>query len=445
MPIRIACTAALALALFSGTPRAGDDLRAWTHRAELSIPAGNALVELPLPPDIMDLALNDWRDLRLEDESGAALPYVIDEGQPTVPDNRQPATAQLNAVFRPGEYSSVVTDFGAVHLRTHLLVSVEGDNFRRRARVEGGNDAVTWNTLTESAWLFAIPSPEGPRRVERISLGNANYRYYRVTVYNAADDQATVKIRSVEALRREERTGEYLPVRLAGSTARPHPDRSKVTWIELDFGLRNMPLRDVTLAFAEADFSRACEIYGRNSATHTVIRRIEDAAPRPVEMETPWDQLGTGTLCRVSSGTQDTEGLTLACPGRWRYVAVAILDRDDRPLTFTGAMARRLNPKLLFKHPSGTTARLYVGNAKAETMSYDIGQYVDTLRRAGTVTAAAHAVVPNPNHAIPETVLPWSERHKALLGAALAALVAAMGWVLWRQGRAIPPQQPPTA
>src|SRR5262249_23318656 len=136
----------------------------------------------------------DLGDLRVVEAGGAEVPYLLERVEEEEP--RPPLRPRIrNRVFTRGQLSEVTLDFGAPTLKSQPTPSLGGGNFRRRG--EGGGRAAAdpaWQTLTDSAYVFAVPAPL-PARYETVPLPENNFPLLRVTVFNGPDDPEKIEIR----------------------------------------------------------------------------------------------------------------------------------------------------------------------------------------------------------------------------------------------------------
>jgi hypothetical protein len=248
-----------------------------------------------------------------------------------------------------------------------------------------------------------------------------------------------VEIRDVKAWRVVSRPPETVPVPLAGMERRELPEE-EASELVLDLGYRHLPLHRLSLQVEDANFFRAVSLEGRNRLERTVRQPLEGGGVRERTEPEPWHRRAGGHLYRYSAGRAGDESLTLDLDGvRDRYLRLRIRNGDDPPLSITGASVERLQYYLDFQPRREGPYTLYLDNPGASAPSYDIGRYIAGLRAQGIRRAELGPVEPNPLYAATPARVPWSERHRWLLWAALAAIGAVLGWLLYRQVRSVPP------
>src|SRR5262249_26221073 len=148
---------------------------------------------ITLDRDVYERARADLGDLRVRDGQGREVPYLLERvADEPVRERRTPAIE--NRVFTRGQQVQATLDFGAPTLKSEVTLHLSGDNFRRRVKVEGrARQETEWATLTDSAYVFAVPGPQAGR-YETVPLAENNFPLLRVTVFNGPDDPEKVEI-----------------------------------------------------------------------------------------------------------------------------------------------------------------------------------------------------------------------------------------------------------
>jgi hypothetical protein len=196
------------------------------------------------------------------------------------------------------------------------------------------------------------------------------------------------------------------------------------TWLVLDLGARHQPFEAVTLEVADERFFRE---------VRTAVRRDAEAfdpdmpAPPPV-----WEPLGADAIFRLVDGDVERQKLRVDVRGRARVLRVRILNGDDRPLVLEGVGVRVPVERLLFRAREGEEYRLTYGAPDLEAPVYDLVRTIDAAVEAPWVDVSAPVRL-----AVEPDVLPWTERHPALLWVGLVVVVTLLGAVTWRAIRSV--------
>jgi hypothetical protein len=383
-----------------------------------------AKVAVRLDADIYDRARSDLGDLRVVDDLGGHTPYLLermDDG-PSAP-LREPAA--INRGFVRGASATATLDFGAPTLKTELALSLTGDNFRRRVTVEGRQrQDPTWTTLTDDAYVFAIPGVP-PVRYETVSLPENDFELVRVTVFRGADDPPLLQIRGAWIRPAQSRGPHEAPLPQA-RVSRAEDGRARETVLTVELGARHQPFRAVVLDVADARFFREAAVEARRSALPTDTG--DSSHPH-------WVPVASGAVYRYEEGGRVQERLRVEACGREQAFRVRIRNRDDRPLDIRGVRVLGPVERLVFEARPQRRYLLEYGVPDRSSPSYDVAR---TARHPHLW--AADAVEATFGRSAPRRAgaarLAWTERHPALLWVGLVTIVAALGGLTWRALRA---------
>jgi hypothetical protein len=381
---------------------------------------GSGRMVLTLDRDVYERARADLGDLRVR-EGETEIPYLLEHVSEEVP--RPVQHPQIhNRVFRRGEEAQATLDFGAPTLKSQLTLSLSGDNFRRRVKVEGrGARDTEWSTLTDSAYVFAVPGPS-PARYETVALPDNNFQVLRVTVFNGPDDPARIEIHDASARPAPRRRSREVP--LAARLARREDASARETILTLDLGARHQPFRAVHLDVSDPAFFRG-----------VVVEARVDPVPTAAGMDgaaLAWTYLGESAVYRYAEGDLTRESVRLDVSGRERVLRLRIRNRDDRPLEIQGVTVMVPVERLAFDARPGASYRLRDGDQRLAAPTYDLARTAGDpalfAARATEAALTAPETVPVPAAAPP----PWTERNPAAVWAALIAVVTGLGAVTWR-------------
>jgi hypothetical protein len=427
------CSLSMLLVGFAG-PLWGKvpDLSKWSYMAQLKdLTIGTkGAVEFALPPKVIDLSLPHLDDLRLVLGADKELGYKIrvSKGKSQ---KKKLDTKLFNRSYLPGRQSSITADFGGKFLKNRIKVVTNGTNFFRKVRIEGSNDQNDWKIIREGAFLFRTEEG-GKQKYDKgmVNFPDNNQRYLKVTVFTGKGDLDVIEINAVDAWYISKTLAETDLVPIVSSTTR---EKKKVTEISLDVGFRNLPLYELKLLFSDEYFYREVEVFGRNSLTRIVRRMVEDSPKLERSVSVPWRTITKGHVYRFTTDTSVDESPPLKLKdARYRYLLVKIRNHDDPPLHFTGATAKRLIQQVWFAGKGIGKYTLYFGNPKARRPTYDVGRYINRLRKVDVGHARLGEVMPNPAYKQMGKTLPWSERHAEIIWIVLFGMIAVLGLLIYR-------------
>jgi hypothetical protein len=400
---------ALALSLLAG-PRAGAAVQ-----RDLDLAAPGRVV-LTLDRDVYERARPDLADLRIFDEAGREVPYLLERALDDArTELRRPAVR--DRAFVRGQRATVTLDFGASTLKDHLVLALSGDNFRRRVVVEGRHrQEPEWETLTDTAYVFAVPG-DAPMRYETVPLPENNHRLLRVTVHHGDDDPERIEI--LDAWVRPETRRRPREIAVAPRVRPVEHPQERETHFVIDLGARHQPFRALVLDVKDPRFFRSV----------VVEARVESAGASAAPLT--WRYLSEGALYRYEEDGEVREALRIEAAGRERMLRVRIRNRDDRPLDAPGVTVMVPVERLVFDAAEGRRYRLAYGQPDRGAPTYDLARTAGDASLYAARARPARLLEPVPIVAAPPRV-PWTERHPVLLWAGLVAVAGALGGLTWR-------------
>ena len=431
--------AVICLVGIATSANAAIELSGWNWQRSINAGTSSGFVRLAIPPEIFNESQATLNDLRVIDESKRLVPHVIHWGRVQETQHLEWKPARLiNATFVPGKHAAVAVDFGETAEKNHITVALSGQNYRRRALLEGSNDCHVWEVVVEDAWLFDVSLPGHNFKVDTIKFPTNNFRYLRLTVYNMTDDPRRIAIETVKsAFQQTEMEKELAPVPVR-HMAVSHDEKNNQTILEIDLGFRNLPVASLQLEITTPYFYRGYELFGRNESKEKVSRKTETRWDT-IEQEVPWKSVHQGVLYRIQHKQKINESLKVeGVSGPYRYLQLRIFNGDNPPLKLNGVSIYRRDTSLVFQAQPGQVYTLIGGNLKVREANYDLAksfQGIDDLTlpmvSLGPLTAIPHK----------EQIPPWTERHSTLLWVILVLAVGMMLILIVRNLKKLPPSR----
>jgi hypothetical protein len=366
---------------------------------------------------VYESARADLGDLRIVDERGALVPFLIDRGEASGPLVEVRPVVRDHVWLRDGAASAVL-DFGGRAGRRRLRLELSGRNFRRRVSVEGSDDQATWKTIVDEAWVFAVPARE-PARYETLDLPENDFPFLRVTVHPGPDERGRVVIvaASVPAQGQPPLREDLLVPRVS----RVEDAQDAETWLLLELGARHQPFHAIDLDVSDQRFFRELLVEARRERTGVGGTPALD-----------WVEIGRGAVYRLEHAGRRRDCLRLSVCGRERVLRVRLRNRDDRPLAIRGVGVRVPIERIVFEAASGRSHALRYGSRDLAAPAFDLARTVGDV--GAWAAAAREGWLGNEQVARPiaDSRVPWTERHPALLWGGLIAVVVALGALTYR-------------
>jgi hypothetical protein len=336
-------------------PRAPSELvPLYPKQAEVVAPAGSGLVELRLPPEVLEHTRGDLGDLRLFDAGGNELPFLVESAAPTRSDPL--------LVARPARTLEVrrerVPRAGLRPLfRERLVVQAP------RERAESG------------AWQLVFSSPRSQlvREVEVWSSGNAPEKLAQSTIFRMRDpeqERLSIALPAELPARLElVLTGEehYLEPTLGFRSITPGPKlpRLEIALVEI--------ARESSGGRTRIELARPSGVVPDRvrveTDTQTFDRPLEvyDAGPGGGNR-----QLGAGSVTRVGNSNERLQLEVAIGASKSDRLLVSIVDDDSPPLERLRVHAVVEQPSLLFELRGSGVLRF--GGARTRPARYDLAR-----------------------------------------------------------------------
>ena len=352
----------------------------WQHEQTFNVSSAG-LVKIDLPVETLDAARPALEDLRLYDDAGTEVPYVLTR---PVPSPKIIRSAKSFQVSLNANNTVLVLETGLVQPLDAVTLETPAMNFIKAVRVESSNDGKNWRILAQGRPIFR--QPYGAANL-KISFPPVAATWLRLTV----DDQRSQPVPFTGA-RVHAATGETAPVETIPVTIAERDENPGETRLALSLGAANLDVASLQIEAAESLFTRQVSI---------AVPQISEDAIRE-------QMIGQGAIYRVAvEGQPASENLSVTLENRVqsRELILFIQNGDSPPLSVITVRAERRPVYLVFLARRPGAFHLLTGNARCAAPRYDLAALNMNLK---SVPVAAIQIPPpsdNPDFQPPE-VLP---------------------------------------
>jgi Protein of unknown function (DUF3999) len=360
--------------------RAGAALPAeWRHEQQFGI-TNSGLIKLSLPVETLDAARPGLEDLRLFDEAGKEVPYLIERPAPTTSPRMSRHPKSFQVLLNPS--TTVVTlETGVAEPIDGLSVETPAENFIKALRIEGSADHRTWRPVAEGQPVFRQPS--GASQLN-ISFRAGMWPWLRLTIEDQRSRPIPFTGARLHVAAAAAAPGESEPATIVERNETPGQTR-----LTLNLGAANLSLASVTLETDEPLFTRAATL---------VVPQISENSIR----ERP---IGQGVIYRVAIEGQPASAnlsIPLGAIVPSRELVVLINNQDSPPLAIQAASIERRPIHLVFLAREPGTFYLLTGNKTCAAPRYDLAAFDARLKSAVVAPTRLSAVTENPDYHAPE-------------------------------------------
>jgi hypothetical protein len=367
------------------------------------------LVRFALPLAVYGSAQLDLADLRVIDDSGQEVPFVIDSARPRPAQVWSYATLS-DIGFVPGEYTQAVADVGVrrvLHNTLRLAIPESEGDFFQWVAVDASDDRSTWRVVRERAPIFRFRA-DGLEGRQTLAFPDTSSRWLRVRIL---DSQRRFAIDGVSVSREVVATPEHQPLPGLMRLNPQSPERK--SWWDEDLTFNAVPVTAVSFTATQPAFHRP-----------VTVSVSDDGAS--------WSEVAQGDIYRESGSEQ----LSVDVPeGRGRYWRVTVFNRNDAPINGLRVTLLTTPQYVVFRQMPERGYFVLYGNSKATAPEYDFATLTTREQRDAAIVVTAGAESRNAAYQSPE---PWTERHAWVMWVALLAAVVVIGGLAIRSMRVAP-------
>jgi hypothetical protein len=378
---------------------------------------------LVVDPSVYTQATAGLADLRLY-QGAAETPYVVHSEVPVVSNDQNIPLLNLG---RSGNQTVFDAEMPA-GTYSDIRLEVEGHDFLATVAVSGSQtQSAATRTKLGSFTIFDLTRQRLGRSTV-LHLPESDFRYLH---FQIAGPIAPESVTGLSVTRPPKSRPRYIAV--AATAAITLKDRNSI----IEFVVpAHTPVDRIVFVPGEnpPNFSRDIEI----SVSPVSRPRTDDSA------EPPQPVTASGDILRVHSVQDghriDEERLAVDAPqanfdgaAKW---TITIENHDDAPVQVTSTRLEMLERDLCFDAKAGDAYTLYYGDAALAAPVYDYATLFVLQQRPGAAQLGAEAA--NPAYQPRPDERPFSEKHPALLWAALVLVIVLLGAVAFRSFKTRP-------
>lgn len=353
----------------------------WESVQSFDMPVAG-LAKISIPVHTLDQARPSLQDLRLYDDSGREVPFLIERPRPAAKVT-QPVKS-FQAVLS-GNQTTLLLETGMSQPIEAISLESPGSAFIKAVHLHGSNDQKSWELLVQGRPVFRQNWGAGQLRIPLPQA--AKWRWLRVTVDDRRSPPIPFSGAQVHAA-----VAEPAPVEQGDVVIKDRYENPGQTRLTLDLG------------FANADISRLFV----ETSDALFMRSVTLAVPMVSENSVREQPIASGTVYRVRVEDQPvSEQLEIPTETQAasRELVLLINNQDSPPLNITRVRLERRPVYLVFYSQQPGRFHLLSGNSRAQAPKYDLAGLASNLRGSPLHQVSFAPLSRNPGYSAPE-VLP---------------------------------------
>ena len=351
----------------------------WQHEQHFEA-FSPGLVKVNLPAATLDAARPALEDLRLYDNAGMEVPYLIERPRPTSKVTQATKSFQVSV----NAATTVLTlETGLAQPLDGVTLETPAGTFLKAIQIEGSPDRQHWQTLARGLPIFHHYS--GASQL-RLAIPAGVWPWLRLTIDDRRSQPIPFTGASVHAA-----AVEPVPVEIVSVTSSGRYENPGQTRVTLNLGAANLDLAALEIDTAEPLFTRPVTL----------------AVPQVTEDTIREQPVAHGVIYRVAvEGQPPSSNLKVPVerPVHSRELLLLIDNQDSPPLPIMAVRAERRPVYLVFLTRSAGTYHLLTGNSRCAAPSYDLAALGANLKSVAVSPLKLSPVANNPNYRPPEVL-----------------------------------------
>jgi hypothetical protein len=439
-------------ATLAAAPAAGESRFRYSKELDRGAGATAEILAVPLDPEIYAATRDGFPDLRIRDDAGTEVPYVLEQASEhrteQVRQNCSSELVSLRAV--PGKGLEIVVrlaekspNAGGFSVITPLA------DYEHRVKVFGSSGGNDWTSLVTDGLIFDYKRYMDVRNRDIALPANA-FRRFKIEIEQDLDERESpflelTRLRpgdpkhpGVETARIERRPFRIDRIELWRTIDQQStPKTSKTSYPVASFQVEQDATHKLTRIQVscrrEPLTGLIVETPGRN-----FNRTARVSVPVTRGVKTDWVEIGSGTIYRLQLRDFHREQLVIDFPEhREERFQILIENADSPPLEISAVKAQGNRYRMVFLPAAERRYHIEYGSDSAEPPRYDTAAVLASLRpgfqpaeaRLGAqVENAQYREVRGLSHLLNNPIF---------LTVAIILMVIVLGWVLFRAGQRI--------
>ena len=361
----------------------------WQHEQSFEI-SQPGLVKLSLPIETLDAARPALEDLRVYNDAGNEVPYLIEHPAPASRIIRAAKSFQTSL----DALNTVITiETGLAQPLNSITLETPAINFIKSVRIEGSSDGQRWQNIAQGRPIFR--QANGASQLE-IEIPPRVWAWLRLTVDDQRSQPVPFTGARVEAASGESAPDEAVPISILERQESPGETR-----LSLNFGAANLTLSEIQIETDEPLFTR----------------QVTLAVPQIAEDSIHEQTVGSGVVYRLTIDGQPASSnlsVPLEVQVRSRELLMLVHNQDSPPLSIKSVRAQRRPVYLVFLAKEAGTHHLLTGNARCPAPQYDLAALGANLKTVAVAPIKFSSLTNNPNYHAPEVLAEMQENGTAL-------------------------------
>lgn len=379
----------------------------YTAKAQIMPVPEKGFYNIPLSPEVRAISQFNGNDIRLVDDKGKEIPYLVHIGAPAKTANQFIPYRITEQIIADTIQSVTITNAGNTKISSIFLEMTHADA-TRSINISGSNDQKIWYVVKDAFYINAAKDVSVPEHYKMLSFPVTNFSYYKITINNGVKQPLQIL---QAGYFKEEQTVQPVPKRVNGVSFTKKDSSDRYSYLHLDIVPANVIDLIVLHISAPAQYHRDAFI-----SLIPVQRAItrSPAITYPARIALSSDQEASIDINALFGGYKQNS------------FEIAIENKSNTPLSIDSISAYQLPVTLQAELDPAHTYSLHFGDSTAKAPEYDLIYFKDNIpEHTGTAALKSVEMIKLPAGAMLQVA---SDPYKYLvwLGLCIAGIVIAL-------------------
>ena len=325
-------------------------------KSTLPVVSVSGFYKILLTPDILGASLNNYEDIRLKNEKGYEIPFIL-TSEAAETDKSLFKEYKIVSKNNLNKITEVVIENYSGKKLNNIGLWINNSDAEKQAALSGSDDGSNWYVIKEKYWLSQIASSINTYEIRMLDFPLSSYKYLKLQI----NDSLSPPLNIIKA-------GYFEYFKEQGNfTALPKPEIS----------ISEEPTLKISIVKLSFDYLYPIDmIKFKISKPGLYLRRAEiaDTIIYPSKNNPLYfDSFQSFTL---QSGKENS----ISLPGKRRKeFYVIIYNQDNQPLEFEEISIYSLNKYMIASLDNNERYDIFTGNLGVAAPQYDLQYFKDSI------------------------------------------------------------------
>ncbi|HEY5407680.1 MAG TPA: hypothetical protein VIJ92_11345 [Ginsengibacter sp.] len=321
----------------------------YKYKAQLEDIDATKFYKIDLPPTVIAKCKDRLEDIRIFDEDGKQVPYILREDLPAFKIENFTEFPILKFGREKDKQTHIILKNASQHAINNLLLFVKNMEASRVFSITGSDDSIHWFIIKENIYLENTFSNDGDNTINTLLFPKSNYKYFQLIIFG--ENVIPFNIIKAGIYKEDILFGKY--IELPRPAVLQKDSLNKKSYVQLNFNDFYKINKLEIHAEGPKYFKRSFSITKNNNGNYNYLL--------------------DGYLISDSSNI-------FIIDARTKHLQLTINNEDNSPLTI-GADAYQLNTSLLTYLQANKRYYLFFGDSTAQFPKYDLEFFKDSVEK----------------------------------------------------------------